>query len=174
MGKSESLLFGFLFLKGGPVKKTTLMSLFNANESEFAQILTQMRSDLHDIPLTLIESDTEIELTLDEELTVLFDPYIKREKEGDLTQSTLETLAAIAYTEKPTKFLVSYVRGVSATQSISSLIAKDLIEEDKEGVYHLTPAALSHLGITKKEDLPSYNRIKEELKQKLENHEEKY
>ena len=173
MEKVESLLLGFLFLKGGPVKKSSLFSLLDVDENAFSHLLLSLKKHLETLPFAIIESDTDIELTLNKELTELFDPYIKRERESDLTPSTLETLSAIAYSKKPTKFLVSYIRGVSATQSISSLIAKDLIEEDKEGVYHLTTKALSHLGVTRKEELPSYSELSLELEEKIASYEEK-
>lgn len=173
MSKTSSLLFGFLFLKGGPVKKSTLLSLLDIHETELSPHLLTLKREMAHIPLTLLESDISVELTLNSELTLLFDSYIKKESEGDLSPSLIETLAAIAYTEKPTKFLISYIRGVSATQSLASLIAKDLVEEDSNGIYHLTTKGLSHLGVTTKKELPSYAELQKELSDKIINHEEK-
>lgn len=94
-----------------------------------------------------------------------FLPYIKEalgiRKGGNLSASSLEVLAIIAYNEPVTRAFVDTVRKVDSTYIVSSLVEKELIEQcgrlDVPGRPHLyktTPKFLRCFGIESLEQLP--------------------
>ncbi len=169
MNKHESFVLSFLFIRGGPTKKELLQKVLSVNKEELTEILTHLKTSFENLPFAIIENDEEIELTLNKEMTEVLDPYLKREKEADLTPSTLQTLTIIAYLDKPSKFDISFIRGVSSAQSIGTLLAKGLIEEFETDTYSLSLEALSHLGVEKKEDLPDFVSVRKSFQEKIHN-----
>ena len=85
-----------------------------------------------------------------------------------LSQSALETLAIIAYNEPITRLEVDELRGVSSSQMIRSLIAKDFVKElgrkdvaGKPILYGITKEFLDYFGLDSKDSLPKIEEIKE-------------
>ena len=83
---------------------------------------------------------------------------------GNLSQSSIETLAVIAYNEPVTRAFVDTVRGVDSSYSVSSLADKQLIEPcgrlDEPGrpiLYRTTDHFLRVFGLSSLRDLPKVN-----------------
>jgi len=94
-----------------------------------------------------------------------FLPYIKEalgiRKGGNLSASSLEVLAIIAYNEPVTRAFVDTVRKVDSSYIVASLLEKELIEQcgklDVPGrpyLYRTTPKFLRCFGIESLEQLP--------------------
>lgn len=94
-----------------------------------------------------------------------FLPYIKAalgiRRGGNLSSSSLEVLAIIAYNQPTTRAFVDEVRGVDSAYIIGSLIEKDLIEvcgrldvPGRPNLYRTTPTFLRCFGIESLEQLP--------------------
>ena len=92
-------------------------------------------------------------------------PYIKEalgiRKGGNLSASSLEVLAIIAYNEPVTRAFVDTVRKVDSSYIVASLCEKNLIEQcgklDVPGrpyLYRTTPTFLRCFGIESLEQLP--------------------
>ncbi len=93
-------------------------------------------------------------------------PYIREalgiRRGGNLSPSSLEVLAVIAYNEPVTRSFVDTVRGVDSSYAMSSLMDKKLIEPcgrlDAPGrpvLYRTTPDFLRCFGISSLEQLPA-------------------
>lgn len=169
MNEASSKIFAFLFLVGTPSSKDTILKACDLNKEELKGVISLLKESLKTLPFTLIESETEVQLVLTEQMTSYFDPFIKKAREETLTAATLQTLTIIGYLGMASKYEISFVRGVSSTQSISTLLSKSLIEEVEQDRYSLSVEALSHLGIIKKEDLPDFEKTHEEFIQKIKN-----
>jgi segregation and condensation protein B len=100
------------------------------------------------------------------EFSTLIESFRKEELKGDLTPATLQVLTLVAYLGSPTREEISYIRGVQSSQSVRTLSVRGLISRSGE-VCTLTENALKHLGITSPSLLPDYERIHNELLQKL-------
>ena len=94
-----------------------------------------------------------------------------REKNSELTDSSLEILAIIAYNEPITRIKIEEIRGVSCRHSIRKLLVQGLIKEcgksDLPGrpmLYGVTDDFLDYLGIKSLEELPTliYEELDEE------------
>jgi segregation and condensation protein B len=88
-----------------------------------------------------------------------------------LSQSALETLAIIAYTQPITKAEIEAVRGVNVDYIIGSLLEKDLITIKGRAevlgrpmLYGTTDNLLEYLGLNSIEDLPYLKAIDEIIK----------
>jgi len=80
---------------------------------------------------------------------------------GNLSQSSIETLAVIAYNEPVTRAFVDTVRGVDSSYGVSSLAEKQLIEPcgrlevpGRPILYRTTDHFLRVFGLSSLEDLP--------------------
>ena len=86
---------------------------------------------------------------------------LETRKPPKLSASALETLTVIAYYQPVTKALVEQIRGVDSSYTISSLIAKKLIEErgrlsvpGRPILYGTTPDFLRTFGLAALDELP--------------------
>ncbi len=169
MNEAQSKILAFLFLQGNPTRTETAMKACELSLEEFNSAILGLKYSLESLPFTLIQSDTEVQLMLTTGMTTYFDAFIKKARDESLTPSTLQTLTIIGYLGTASKYEVSFVRGVASTQSISTLLSKSLIDEVGGDRYTLSTEALSHLGITRKEDLPDFQKITTEFTQKIKN-----
>ena len=76
-------------------------------------------------------------------------------------------MAIIAYNEPITRLEVDELRGVSSSQMIRSLIAKDFVKElgrkdvaGKPILYGITKEFLDYFGLSSKDELPKFEETK--------------
>ena len=88
---------------------------------------------------------------------------------GLLSQTSLETLAIVAYNEPITRAQIDELRGVDSIYIIRKLLAKGLIKEagrsDLPGrpiLYKTTDDFLDYFGLSSKDDLPDISKIEVE------------
>ena len=98
-----------------------------------------------------------------------------------LTQAALETLAIIAYNEPITRIEVDEIRGVSSSQMIRKLVAKDFIKEvgrsDAVGrpiLYKTTSEFLDYFGLSTIDDLPKFENFVSENQEDTDLYHSKY
>lgn len=98
--------------------------------------------------------------------------YIKKlvdiENDEVLSQSSLETLAIIAYNSPITRVSVDEIRGVSSVHTVRKLLMKGLIEEKGRSnqpgrpiLYGTTDFFLDYFGLASIEDLPKLEEKEE-------------
>ncbi len=86
----------------------------------------------------------------------------------DIGPAGLEVLTLIAYEGPLTKVHIDHVRGVNSSSTLRALMQRGLIERTKSGkenVYGPTVELLAHLGITKVDQLPDFEKLTRELSQ---------
>lgn len=90
----------------------------------------------------------------------------EKTKMKNLTNSTLETLAIIAYKQPITRQEIEEIRGVKCNRSIDTLLAKDFIKEagrlDKIGkpiIYKTTINFLNKFNLNSLKDLPNIEKF---------------
>jgi len=113
--------------------------------------------------VTLIRTETEVSLAVAPAVSsVIESAYIEDKEVGD---AGLEVLAIILYRGASTKSRIDYIRGVNTSSTIRTLLARGLIErtsnpsDSREYLYRPTTELLAHLGLTRVEDLPNYDKI---------------
>ncbi len=160
-----------LYLSGDPVSTNKIAELTVTTREEVTASLPQLKEKLEALGLTLIVNETEVSIVTKPEYSELVELFRKEELKGDLTPATLQVLTLVAYMGDVTREQISYIRGVQSAQSIRTLLVRGLITKKGESC-SLSTEALQMLGVTKREELPDFDRISGEFVKKLSTKEE--
>ncbi len=166
-----------LFLQNKPISISTIKGFLesinnNSNEKEILESLELLKEKLLEIGLVLIINSnknylkTEYSIGIDSQLSNLSKNIKQIEMEKDLSPATLQVLTICAYLGTSSKNEISFIRGIQSSQSIRSLLVRGLLKRDGER-YSLSTEALQNLGINKIEDLPEYEKIKQDFTERL-------
>ena len=160
----ESAIEAILFAAGHPVSYATLGETLDLFESQVkkkvADFAEKYNADKSRGIMLLVFNDS-CQLCTKEQ----YIPFIKEalgiRKGGNLSASSLEVLAIVAYNEPVTRAFIDTVRKVDSAYVVSSLCEKNLIEAcgrldvpGRPNLYRTTPTFLRCFGIESLEQLP--------------------
>ena len=161
----EAAIEAILFAAGYPVKYEKLSEVLGLSPKEIKLLTENMAVGINaeNSPrgLTLLTFEDSCQLCTKER----FAPYIREalgiRRGGNLSASSLEVLAIVAYNQPVTRAFVDAVRGVDSSYAVTSLTDKGLIEGvgrlDAPGrpvLYGTTDKFLRVFGINSLEELP--------------------
>lgn len=156
-----------LFLSGEPISLYNLSLLSNERKEDILEILPQIKNYLNQGGLDLMMNKEDVSIVTKSEFAPLIQSFWTQELKGDLTPASLQVLTLVAYLNNPTRSDISFIRGVQSSQSIRTLSVRGLIKREGEACV-LTVEALKHLGVISAKNLPEYEKIHQELSEKLE------
>lgn len=166
MASIEAILFAY----GDPLPVKKIAKFINLEEEKVKNILNDFNEKLKDENrgLRLIWTDEKVQLTTKPEFSYLLENFSKEEFKEELTPAALETLSIIAYFGPISKAKIDYFRGVNSAFILRALLMRGLIDRSdklkEEGyLYSLSFDALKHLGVSKIEELPEYEKYKNNL-----------
>lgn len=163
--KVTAAIEAILFAAGHPVeyeKLSTVLGLSVKDIKNMVEVMSdEYNSDDSKRGLLLLMYPQSCQLATKEE----FLPYIREalgiKRGGNLSASTLEALAVVAYNQPVTRAFVDAVRGVDSSYAMTSLIDKGLIESlsrlDAPGrpmLYTTTEKFLRVFGLSSLDELP--------------------
>lgn len=163
--KITQAIEAILFAAGHPVTYEKLSEVLGLPPREVRQLAEHMALSYNgedtDRGILLLCTDESCQLCTKEE----YAPYIREalgiRRGGNLSASSLEVLAVIAYNQPVTRSYIDAVRGVDSAYAVSSLLDRHLIEPcgrlDAPGrpmLYATTPDFLRVFGLTSLADLP--------------------
>jgi segregation and condensation protein B len=163
--KVTAAIEAILFAAGHPVEYAKLSEVLGLSVRDVKNMIESMRRDYNgeNSPrgLLLLTYPESCQLATKEE----FLPYIREalsiKRGGNLSASTLEALAVVAYNQPVTRAYVDAVRGVDSSYAMTSLIDKGLIESlsrlDAPGrpmLYTTTEKFLRVFGLSSLDELP--------------------
>ncbi len=157
---------GLLFYKASPVKKSTLCKIFSVDTNTVEAALQSLDARLRSGGIRLIQSDSEVQLATAPELDELIESVRKDEMKRDIGKAGAETLAIILYKGPISRAEIDRIRGVNSSFILRNLLVRGLIEREMEknaSLFSITPALLSHLGISNKAELPNYAAVLDQL-----------
>jgi segregation and condensation protein B len=164
-------LEALLFAAGEALPKKRIMTLLSIPADLLAAAITELRKELAERGLALIETETELELRTSPDAAPVVEAYRKGELSRDLGKAGLEALAIILYQGGATRSEIDWIRGVNSTAAIRSLLLRGLVErsadtEDKRRMRY-TPSveAYAHLGIGGAGELPNAEALRALLTQ---------
>ena len=167
LAAAEAILFAY----GEPLTVKKISKILNLEEEKVKAVLSDLDEKLKDDNrgLKLIFSGEKVQLTTKPEFSPLLENFAKEEFKEELTPAGLETLSIIAYFGPVSKIKIDYFRGVNSAFILRNLLMRGLIDRSdkskEEGyAYSLSFDALKHLGISKIEELPEYEKYKNNLK----------
>ena len=170
----KGVVEGILFVVGGDgVTVNDIKNIINVSDKTILSILDDLSDDYksEDRGIQIEKFGDRYKLVTKKEHLEYYQKMANREKNSELTDSSLETLAIIAYNEPITRIKIEEIRGVSCRHSIRKLLVQGLIKEcgksDLPGrpmLYGVTDDFLDYLGIKSLEELPTltYEELDEE------------
>lgn len=155
-----------LYLSGEPISIDYVANLLQVDRNLLDENLLEVENRIKSTGLLLLRNKDELSIVTNPLQSQLVESFWKEELKGDLTPATLQVLSIVAYLGDPTRQTISFIRGVQSSQSIRTLSVRGLIIRNGENCV-LTGEALKHLGVTKVEELPQYETIRNELLDKM-------
>ena len=157
----ERAVEAILFAAGYPVKYEKLSEVIGLPQRDLRNLIAHMAEGYKDRGIQLLLYPDACQLTTKE----IFAPYIREalgiKRGGNLSASSLEVLAVVAYNQPVTRSYVDIVRGVDSSYAVTSLLDKGLIEAvgrlDAPGrpmLYGTTDKFLRVFGLESLADLP--------------------
>lgn len=166
----ESCIEAILFAAGYPIKYSTLASLFSMTEKDVKKIVAHMEEYFNSA-----ESRRGLELLMFPDTCQLctrekFLPYIREalgiKRGGNLSASSLEVLAVVAYNQPVTRAFIDKIRGVDSAYAVTTLTEKELIAPcgrldapGKPVLYATTDKFLRVFGLSSIHELPDEEQM---------------
>lgn len=163
--KVTAAIEAILYAAGHPVEYAKLSEVLGLTTKDVKNMVEAMSRDYNSEKsgrgILLLTYPDSCQFATKEE----FLPYIREalgiKRGGNLSNSTMEALAVVAYNQPVTRAYVDAVRGVDSSYAMTSLIDKGLIESlsrlDAPGrpmLYTTTEKFLRVFGLSSLEDLP--------------------
>lgn len=158
-----------LFWKGEPVAISTIAKILNITEEIVTSELQTLESSLTQRGIVLQRNNNEIALATHPGMSTIFETLTKEELSRDLGKAGLETLSIILYRGPVKRSEIDYIRGVNSQFILRNLLIRGLIErvtdpkDERSFLYKPTFELLSYLGVSKLEDLPEFEAVKQEI-----------
>lgn len=156
---------GVLFYKAEPMTVSALASFFDVNEQAVQESLVVLETRLQGGGTRLIRTDTSVELVTAPDIADTIEKLRRDDLRRDIGRAGAETLAIILYRGPQTRAEIDNIRGVNSSFILRNLLIRGLIErrsnpkDQRSFIYATTPALFTHLGITKREELPDFAEI---------------
>lgn len=166
--KTANAVEAILFAAGYPVTREKLMYALSVTETELDESIGLLKNKYKDpgAGIILVFLKDCLQLCTNEKYKEEVKEALGIKKGGNLSRSSLEVLAIVAYNQPVTKSYIENVRGVDCTYTVSSLLEKDLIENcgtldapGRPSLYRTTPDFLRIFGISDISELPPYQLV---------------
>lgn len=167
--KLEIAIEAALFYKTEPVTKQELGEFFGVSLAETERALTILRERLSTGGTRLLDTGENVQLVSAPEVAEVIEKLRKEELSREIGKAGAETLAIVLYRGPVSRAQIDFIRGVNSGYILRSLQVHGLVERRDHPTranafeYVATPALYTHLGITRKEDLPEYALIADEI-----------
>ena len=161
----EQAIEAILFAAGYPVRYDKLAEVLSLPVKDVKNLVREMAKRFDEEEshhgILLLQYPTTCQLTTKEQ----YAPYIREalgiRRGGNISASSMEVLAIIAYNQPVTRSFVDLVRGVDSSYAVTSLLDKELIEAagrlDAPGrpmLYVTTDKFLRVFGLNSLDELP--------------------
>lgn len=169
--KIESLIF----YQSEPIKIKKIAEILDVDIETVENNLKELEESREESGIKLIRDSESVSFTTSPESSEIIEKIRKEEQDKDLSKAALETLTIVLYLGPLKKSKIDYIRGVNSQFSLRALLIKGLIEkevdknDERSYIYKPTLDLLSYLGISKKEDLPEYAKVNEDIMNFIEN-----
>jgi segregation and condensation protein B len=165
----ESKIEAILFFKGEPVNFKKLEDILKVSKEEIEQAIENLKINLKNRGIVLIEKENEITLGTAPELSELIETLQKEELNKELSKASLETLSIILYKNGASRAEIDYIRGVNSSFTLRALSVRGLIEKSLDSkdsrryIYKPSFETLSFMGVKSIEELPDYNEVRNSI-----------
>lgn len=163
----EEAIEAILYAAGYPISYAKLAEVLGINLRDVKRIVKHMSEKFDNgHGITLLTFDDSCQFCTREQ----YAPYIREalgiRRGGNLSASSMEVLAVVAYNQPVTRSFIDTVRGVDSSYAVNSLIDKNLIEScgrleapGRPMLYGTTENFLRVFGISSLTELPEVEPI---------------
>lgn len=165
----SSQIEAILFWKAEPVAVKKLAESIGVDMAAIKTALVELEVNLKGRGLALVQTDGEVMLGTAKEASELIERLTKEDLTRDLGKAGLETLSIILYQGPISRADIDYIRGVNSQFIVRNLLIRGLIErvdnpqDARSYLYRTTLQLLSHLGLSKIEELPEYEQVRKDI-----------
>lgn len=158
-----------LFVKTDAVSVDWLVRTLEASRQEALAALDDLRLATEGQGIVLVQHDNSVMLATHPDMGTLIETLYTREITTPLSKAALETLAIILYSGPVTKSEIDHIRGVNSQFMLRNLLVRGLIEkkenpdDKRRSWYQASSDTMTFLGITKIDELPSYEECLQQL-----------
>jgi len=164
-------LEAILFASGDPVAIEKLQKFLKLTKGQIKDNMESLSAkyETNQSGLQLIEKRGKIQLVTKASLAKDVAEFLGKALNEELSKSSLETLAVIAYRGPVTRVQIEYIRGVNCSYALRVLSLRGIIErkdnplDSRSYLYEISFDFLKSLGLKKIEDLKDYSDLKEQL-----------
>ena len=170
MKEIESAIEAILFAAGHPITYDKLADVLNKTPAQVRKIVYEYAMEYNSIDsplprgIMLLTFDDSCQLCTMEQYGQHIREALGIRRGGNLSASSIEVLAIVAYNEPVTRAYIDTVRGVDSNYSVNTLCEKHLIEPcgrlDAPGrpmLYRTTEDFLRVFGLNSLSELPEIN-----------------
>ncbi len=167
MSKLKKIIEGILFISGEPVALKKVAKVTGAKKEEITAALNSLQVDYQDRGLSFVIMDDQAQMTTHPHISSFVQVFLKSDLSEHLSKAALETLAIIAYRGPISRLSIEAIRGVNSSFILRTLLIRGLIErkphpqDARSYLYEITFDLLKKLGLSKKEDLPDFGKLRE-------------
>lgn len=158
----ESKIESVLLFKNEPVSATELAEWLDEKPETVKGALTNLAESYKNRGIVLVSDGELVSLGTHPESSILLEKLQKEELSRELGRAGLETLAVILYKGPISRREIDHIRGVNSSFILRSLLIRGLIERvegtERSYTYKATLKLLQYLGVSKREDLPEFER----------------
>ena len=163
---TKEMLEAVLFAAGHPVTYAKLAQILEVSPDEAKSLVEDYAAEYNDGKVTrgilLLTFDDCCQLCTKSDYIGEIRTALGIRRGGNLSNSSLEVLAIVAYNQPVTRAYIDTVRGVDSSYAVNSLIERRLIESksrlDAPGrpmLYTTTAAFLRSFGLSSLDELPT-------------------
>jgi len=154
---------GILFASGEPVPMKRLASVLEIDDRAVEYAIVQLEAHYNDGErgVRVLRMEDAVQLCSAPEYADVIRRMLEKRRVPQLSPTALEVLAIVAYFQPVTRAYVEKVRGVDSSYTMSTLLARGLIEScgylqvlGRPTLFQTTKTFLRTFDLTKLEDLP--------------------
>lgn len=163
----EALLF--YFAEPVSLKKLSAMTKWDVEAVRDALAQLSEKYSSHESGIALIVHNDEASLVTSAPASKFIEAIAKEELNKELSRASLETLSIVCYKGPLTRADIDYVRGVNSTFILRNLQMRGIVEkldnpsDSRAAFYAPTMQALQYMGVARREDLPRFAEVQEQL-----------
>lgn len=162
----------YLFFKGEPVTLKEISRDLRISHDEAVSAILELENEHKNAKrgIVIVQYDGVVTLGTHPITSDFITALTKEELQKDLGKSALETLTIILYQGPITRSKIDHIRGVNSNFILRNLLMRGLVSrvpdptDERSFVYTPSLDLLTHLGVTKIEDLPDFESVSTTLK----------
>lgn len=169
INKISGAIEALLFVYGEPMEIRKIAQVLELEPEFLKPALDNLDQELKNDGrgLYLVLSESKVQLATKPDFAPFAEKLVKEEYEENLTPAALETLSLVAYLGPVPRAQIDYFRGVNSSYTLRNLMMRGMIEKSSDSKHVNVPHyqasfdLLKHLGVSRIEELPDYEKFKE-------------